>query len=88
MEQGDIDGAQRAFEQAVALAPEKTEWRFWHALRLIEHGRVQQGIEILKALVAREPQYRTLWERLPGTGRFRIDPQVWEQVRQALADRR
>lgn len=87
MEKGDIDGAQRAFEQAVALVPEKTEWRFWHAVRLIEHGRVEQGIELLKGLVAREPQYRTLWERMPGTGIFKIDPRVWEQVRQAIAGR-
>ncbi|MCS7312560.1 MAG: DUF1028 domain-containing protein [Acidobacteria bacterium] len=87
MAQGDIEGAQRAFEQALALAPEKTEWRFWHAVRLIEHGRVESGIQLLKDLVAREPQYRTLWERMLGTGVFQIDPHVWAQVRQAIAGR-
>jgi uncharacterized Ntn-hydrolase superfamily protein len=85
LEHDDVEGALAAYAEAERLAPEQVEMRFWHAVSLANVGRVDAAREILDALHAIDPAWRTLLPRLVDAGLLAVDPDVL--VRSGGADR-
>ncbi len=84
LRKGKLETAEQLFKQAIQKVPDKKEWRFWHGLFLVLSGYEKEGVKWLKELVEEEPQFFILWQRLPGTGPFKIDETVHHRVLEAI----
>ncbi len=64
IEMNDIDGALQQYGAAQALFPENLEMKFWHAVSLVNAGRVDDSLPIFKKIFSKEINWRTLVPRL------------------------
>ncbi len=69
---GDRGVAEAAEAEALGLAPELVEIRFWIGLRLVERGQRERARELLEPIL-RQENWRLLLPRLPGSGRLSSD---------------
>jgi uncharacterized Ntn-hydrolase superfamily protein len=77
---GDVDASLAEYQAAVALVPENDEARFWVAVLLARHGRVEEGRRLLAGVADREPGWAELLRRLPAAGLFPADGELLEQL--------
>jgi tetratricopeptide (TPR) repeat protein len=68
MEHGDLDAAVKAYDDALALAPEVGEVAFWAGITLAANGREAEALPLLARAYADEPRLRLLVPRLPASG--------------------
>lgn len=64
IEVNDIEGALQQYGAAQALFPENLEMKFWHAVSLVNAGRVDDSLPIFKKIFSKEINWRTLVPRL------------------------
>ncbi len=64
---GDIEGGGREYERAQSLAPHNPEFSFWHGIAMIRHGRIDNAIELLRPVFARDRNWATLALRMIGS---------------------
>jgi uncharacterized Ntn-hydrolase superfamily protein len=74
MEANDVDGALNAYRTAEAIYPANPEMPYWHAISLANAGRVDEALPMLKAVFARDDNWRLLTGRLPGAGLLKVSP--------------
>lgn len=84
LSKGNVEDAFTAYDTAARLTPHILELPFWQAVTLIETGREEQAFPILKKVIAAEPNWLTLIERLPAAGLLREDPVLLEKIRRLL----
>lgn len=85
LSQGRVEDAFQAYDQAVRLAPGLIELPFWQAVTLIETGREDQAMPILREVFRQEPDWKLLIARLPAAGLLRQDSDLMARI-QNLAD--
>lgn len=73
IERNDVDGALREYAAAEQMFPDNLEMKFWHAVSLVNIGRVKESLPIFKAIFARDMNWATLIPRLPGSGVLNAD---------------
>jgi uncharacterized Ntn-hydrolase superfamily protein len=73
MEHGDIAGALREYGAAEAMIPENLEMQFWHAVALVNAGRVADALPIFRTVFRRDRAWAVLLTRLPRSGVLTID---------------
>ncbi len=81
---GDYAAARARLEEALTLAPENDELRFWAALTLFRVGEEAQALPMLREVFARGPQWAELVPRLAPLG---LLPESPEALRRILAQR-
>ena len=74
VEEGNLEEALRAYEEARKLEPDAPEIRFWHAITLSKAGRVKEAAALLEDLRRERPQWADLVRRLPAAGELPDDP--------------
>lgn len=77
---GKWSEAKVAYEGAARLAPEIVEMPFWHAVALVNGGKVEEALPIFKAVFAKEPAWRRLVPRLPDAGQLPKDPALLGRI--------
>jgi uncharacterized Ntn-hydrolase superfamily protein len=77
---GDIDRASAAYGAAAALLPGSHETLFWHAVTLVEGGRVDEALPLFARAFEMWPQWRELVERLPDAGLLPHDPALMQKI--------
>ena len=70
---GELDAAVDAYARAVELAPDQTELRFWAAVTLFTAGAHDEARSRFAELVATEPHWRDVLDRLDASGLFGDD---------------
>ena len=65
MAEGDLKDAMEAYGEAARLAPDNLELAFWQGVSLVNVGRDDEGVKILKSVVERDANWKELLERLP-----------------------
>lgn len=83
-EKGDKEGALREYSAAEKIAattpgilPSRlTEMRFWHAVALVNMGRVDESLPIFKQVFEADKNWVTMAKRLPGVGQLPNDPKI------------
>ena len=65
IEHNDVDGALREYGAAEALFPDNLEMKFWHAVSLVNAGRVDDSLLIFKVIFDKDHNWATLLPRLP-----------------------
>lgn len=66
--------AAAAYAEAMRLAPDITELRFWAACTMYQNGREAEARKIFREVFAREPRWVKLVPRLAKVGLFPNDP--------------
>jgi uncharacterized Ntn-hydrolase superfamily protein len=80
MELGNFEQASQEYAAAEELAPEIVEIPFWHAVTLINGGRVDEALPIFKRVFKREPVWADLVPRLVEPELLPDDPAILERI--------
>ena len=56
--------ALKSYSRAAGLAPQIVELPYWHAVALVNGGRMQEALPIFKEVFRREPKWRDAARRL------------------------
>lgn len=68
MAENDLAAALEAYGEAARLAPDNLEIAFWQGVSLLNVGRDEEGLAIVKRVVERDPNWKELLARLPKAG--------------------
>lgn len=84
MAEGDLKSAMEAYGEAAKLAPDNLELAFWQGVSLINVGRDDEGVKIIKSVVERDANWKELLRRLPAAGLLTADAKRLEKILLAL----
>jgi uncharacterized Ntn-hydrolase superfamily protein len=79
-EKNDIDGAMREYGAAEAMFPDNLEMIYWHAVGLVNAGRVDESLPLFKKIFAGDPNWAELTPRLPGVDLLKADEATMKKI--------
>ena len=80
VEKKDNEGALREYSSAEKLVPNNAEMIYWHAVALVNMGRVDESLPLFRKVFAMDPNWRTLTPRLPKSGLLPDDPKIINKI--------
>jgi uncharacterized Ntn-hydrolase superfamily protein len=80
LERQDTDAALKAYSGAEALAPGNAEMVFWHAVSLVNVGKVDEALPLLQKTYKADPRWKELLKRLPKSGLLPDDPKLMSKL--------
>ena len=80
VEHKDNEGALREYGAAEKLVPDNAEMIYWHAVALVNMGRVDESLPLFRKVFQMDPNWATLTPRLPKSGLLPGDPKVMERI--------
>ena len=80
VEHKDNEGALREYGAAEKLVPDNAEMIYWHAVALVNMGRVDESLPLFRKVFAMDKNWATLTPRLPKSGLLPNDPKVIERI--------
>ena len=80
VEKKDNEGALREYSAAEKLVPDNAEMIYWHAVALVNMGRVDDSLPLFRKVFAMDPNWVTLTPRLPKSGLLPDDPKIIEKI--------
>lgn len=80
VEKKDNEGALREYSAAEKLVPNNAEMIYWHAVALVNMGRVNESLPLFRRVFAIDPNWRTLTPRLPKSGLLPNDPKIIDRI--------
>ena len=80
VEKKDNEGALREYGAAEKLVPESAEMIYWHAVALVNMGRVDESLPLFRKVFAMDRNWATLTPRLPKSGLLPDDPKLMERI--------
>ena len=80
VEKKDNEGALREYGAAEKLVPDNAEMIYWHAVALVNMGRVEESLPLFRRVFAMDKNWITLTPRLPKSGLLPDDPKLIERI--------
>lgn len=80
VEKKDNEGALREYSAAEKLVPDNAEMIYWHAVALVNMGRVDESLPLFRRVFAMDKNWATLTPRLPKSGLLPNDPKLIERI--------
>jgi tetratricopeptide (TPR) repeat protein len=80
VEKNDHEGALREYGAAARLVPDNAEMVYWHAVALVNMGRVEQALPLFRKVFAMDKNWATLTPRLSRSGLLPEDPKLIERI--------
>ncbi|HEY9501519.1 MAG TPA: DUF1028 domain-containing protein, partial [Pyrinomonadaceae bacterium] len=80
VEKKDNEGALREYSAAEKLVPENAEMIYWHAVALVNMGRVDESLTLFRKVFAMDQNWVTLTPRLPKSGLLPDDPAIIKRI--------
>ena len=80
VEKKDNEGALREYSAAEKLVPDNAEMIYWHAVALVNMGRVDESLPLFRKVFAMDRNWVTLTPRLPKSGLLPDDPKVIQKI--------
>jgi uncharacterized Ntn-hydrolase superfamily protein len=80
VEKKDNEGALREYSAAEKLVPGNAEMIYWHAVALVNMGRVDESLPLFRKVFALDPNWRILTPRLPKAGLLPDDPVLIKRI--------
>ena len=80
----DIEAGNREYRKAQALTGDNPEMHFWHAIALVNAGRLDDALPLFKEVFAKDRRWLELAERLAAIGRLPADTTLMTKIRSAL----
>jgi uncharacterized Ntn-hydrolase superfamily protein len=73
VEKNDVEGALREYGAAERMMPENLEMKYWHAVALVNVGRLEESLPIFKEVFTADPNWLELTPRLPKVDLLKTD---------------
>lgn len=83
VENKDNDGALREYSAAAALVPDNLEMVYWHAVALVNMGRVDQSLPLFRRVFRADRNWLTLTPRLAKVGLLPANQQILGRILKA-----
>jgi len=80
VEKKDNEGALREYGAAEKLVPNNAEMIYWHAVALVNMGRVDESLPLFHKVFAMDRNWITLTPRLPKSGLLPADPKLIQRI--------
>jgi uncharacterized Ntn-hydrolase superfamily protein len=80
VEKKDNEGALREYGAAEKLVPNNAEMIYWHAVALVNMGRVEESLPLFRNVFAMDRNWITLTPRLPKSGLLPDDPKLIQRI--------
>lgn len=80
VEKKDNEGALREYGAAERLVPNNAEMIYWHAVALVNMGRVDESLPLFRKVFAMDRNWLTLTPRLPKSGLLPDDPKLIDRI--------
>lgn len=80
VEKKDNEGALREYGAAEKLVPDNAEMIYWHAVALVNMGRVDESLPLFRKVFAMDKNWATLTPRLPKSGLLPDDPKLIQRI--------
>jgi uncharacterized Ntn-hydrolase superfamily protein len=80
VEKKDHASALREYAAAEKLVPTNAEMVFWHAVALVNMGRVDESLPLFRRVFKMDPRWATLTPRLPKSGLLPDDPKLMARI--------
>jgi len=80
VEKKDNEGALREYSAAEKLVPNNAEMIYWHAVALVNMGRVDDSLPLFRKVFAMDKNWITLTPRLPKSGLLPDDPSIINRI--------
>jgi uncharacterized Ntn-hydrolase superfamily protein len=80
VEKKDNEGALREYSSAAALAPDNLEMVYWHAVALVNMGRVDESLPLFRRVFRGDANWKTLTPRLPAAGLLPNDQSIIARI--------
>ncbi|RMG67374.1 MAG: DUF1028 domain-containing protein [Calditrichaeota bacterium] len=82
IEKGDVEGALREYGAAEAMFPHNLEMKYWHAVSLVNVGRLAEALPIFHTIFQQDANWKTLTPRLVPIGLLKASPDQLKQIMQ------
>ena len=80
VEKKDNETALREYGAAEKLVPNNAEMIYWHAVALVNMGRVDESLPLFRRVFAMDRNWITLTPRLPKSGLLPDDPKLIQKI--------
>jgi uncharacterized Ntn-hydrolase superfamily protein len=80
VEKKDNEAALREYSAAEQLVPDNAEMIYWHAVALVNMGRVDESLPLFRKVFAMDRNWLTLTPRLPKSGLLPDDPRLMQRI--------
>ena len=80
VEKKDNEGALREYSAAERLVPDNAEMTYWHAVALVNMGRVDESLPLFRRVFAVDKNWMELTPRLVKSGLLPEDPKIIERI--------
>jgi len=80
VERGDDADALRQYSRAAELAPGNLEMTYWHAVALVNMGRLDESLPLFRQVFEADANWATLTPRLVDVGLLPADPAVLGRI--------
>ena len=80
VEKKDNEAALREYSAAEKLVPDNAEMIYWHAVALVNMGRVEESLPLFRKVFAMDRNWLTLTPRLPKSGLLPDDPKIIQRI--------
>ena len=80
VEKKDNQAALREYSAAEKLVPDNAEMIYWHAVALVNMGRVEESLPLFRRVFAMDRNWATLTPRLPKSGLLPDDAKLIERI--------
>jgi len=80
VEKKDNEGALREYGAAEKLVPDSAEMTYWHAVALVNMGRIDESLPLFRRVFAMDPNWETLTPRLAKVGLLPDNPKLIERI--------
>jgi uncharacterized Ntn-hydrolase superfamily protein len=80
VEKKDNEAALREYSAAERLVPGNAEMIYWHAVALVNMGRVDESLPLFRKVFAMDRNWVTLTPRLPKAGLLPDDPKLIDRI--------
>lgn len=83
IEHGDEEGALREYSTAEKIMPgDDTEMKYWHAVSLVNIGRLADALPLFKEVFRADPNWKTLTPRLFPVGLLKVSEEDLKKILQ------
>jgi uncharacterized Ntn-hydrolase superfamily protein len=80
IEMGDEEKALEEYAAAEKLFPENIEMKFWHAVSLVNIGKLEKAIPIFRQVFEKEPNWIELTRRIVPNGLLKVDEETLDKI--------
>ncbi len=87
VEKNDHERALREYGTAARLVPDNAEMVYWHAVALVNMGRVEEALPLFRKVFAMDKNWATLTPRLSASGLLPNDPKIIDRIVKLASER-